>query len=226
MIVSIHQPNYLPWLGYFDKIKKSDCFVIFDDVQFPRGKNHFGHRNYIKTNTDKKWLTVSVRDKSSLKPFNVIEISDNWQDEHVRLIEAFYSRAPYFTQYFPKLKELICREYCCLSDLNVELLKYFLEVLNIKTKLIKSSEICPPDIAGFDRILYILEKLNATKYISGTGPGSMRYIDEEVFNAKGIELIWQHYDHPTYSQQYGEFIPYMSIVDLLFNEGPNSTDII
>ena len=69
MTVSIHQPNYLPWLGYFDKIKNSDCFVIFDDVQFPRGKNHFGHRNYIKTNAGKKWLTVSVKDKSSLKAF-------------------------------------------------------------------------------------------------------------------------------------------------------------
>ena len=156
----------------------------------------------------------------------MIEVTNTWQDEHIRLVEAFYSKTPYFNQYFPKLKELISKEYYCLSDLNVELVKYFLELLNIETELVKSSEICPSNVTGFDRILYILEELKATKYISGTGPGSMRYIDEEVFNAKGIELVWQHYKHPTYSQQYGEFISYMSIIDLLFNEGPNSPNII
>ena len=226
MIVSIHQPNYLPWLGYFDKIKRSDYFVVFDNVQFPRGKNHFGHRNHIKTNTGSKWLTVSVKDKSSLKPFNIIEVNDTWQEEHIRLIEAFYRKAPHFNEYYPSIKELILADYKSLSDLNLALIKYFLEVLEIETKVLLSSEICPEELVGLERILYIIDELQATEYISGTGPGSMRYIDEEAFFNRGVKLTWQHYKHPEYSQQYGEFIPYMSIIDLLFNEGPNSSNII
>ena len=82
------------------------------------------------------------------------------------------------------------------------------------------------DLKGLDKILYILKNLNATKYISGDGDGSKRYIDEKLFSDQGIELVWQNYKHPIYKQQFNEFIPYMSILDLLFNEGPNSKNII
>jgi len=163
MTVSIHQPNYLPWLGFFDKIKRSDKFVIFDNVQYPRGKGHFGNRNKIKIYNDSKWLTVPVEGKSEMKNFN----------------EVLYS-----------------------------------------------SEIVDKSIVGGDRILTILKELNATKYITGSGPGSMRYIKEEDFKEAGIELEWQDYTHPIYRQINGDFIPYMNVLDLLFNEGPNGIDRI
>ena len=228
MIVSIHQPNYLPWLGFFDKIKQSDVFVIFDDVQFPRGKKHFGHRNKIKTLSGDKWLTVPISNKSNLVSFNdtIINYDTEWNKEHIRLIELFYSKTPYFDKYFPNLLDIISIEHKSLTELSVSLIKYFLKELNIKTQLKYSSEISDSDLYGSDKIFNILEKLNTTQYITGSGSGSMRYIDESGFNERDIKLKWQHYEHPHYNQLNGAFIPYMSIIDLLFNEGEKSGEII
>ncbi len=228
MIVSIHQPNYLPWLGFFDKIKQSDVFVIFDDVQFPRGKKHFGHRNKIKTLSGDKWLTVPISNKSNLVSFNdtIINYDTEWNKEHIRLIELFYSKTPYFDKYFPNLLDIISIEHKSLTELSVSLIKYFLKELNIKTQLKYSSEISDSDLYGSDKIFNILEKLNTTQYITGSGSGSMRYIDESGFNERDIKLKWQHYEHPHYNQLNGAFIPYMSIIDLLFNEGEKSRRII
>lgn len=227
MIVSIHQPNYLPWLGFFDKIKQSDTFVIFDNVQFPRGKNHFGHRNLIRTNAESKWLTVPLIGKSAMKNFNEIEINYNgWNEEHLRLLKVFYSKAPYFEHYYPDLEKLLLTPYSNLHELNTKLILHFLNILEIKTTVMLCSEICPTEMIGGARIMEVLKTLKATKYISGTGPGSMRYINEQEFKDNNIELIWQHYQHPTYKQMYKPFIPYMGIVDLIFNEGQNSKNIV
>jgi hypothetical protein len=227
MIVSIHQPNYLPWMGFFDKIARSDVFVIFDNVQFPRGKQHFGHRNLIKTDREPKWLTVPLNGKSELKSFNEIEINYNgWSDNHLNLIKNFYRKSKYFNVYYGDLESILKVNYKTLSELNSALIKYFLNVMDIKTQVVFCSEICPNEVSGGDRIIYLLKKLNATKYISGTGPGSMRYINEQEFKDNNIELVWQHYTHPKYTQLYGDFKPYMCILDLLFNEGTNSKNII
>ena len=227
MTISIHQPNYLPWLGFFDKIKQSDIFVVFDNVQYPRGKNHFGNRNKIKIHNDSKWLTIPVSGKSEIKKINEIGFKNlDWKDEHLRLIKVFYEKAPYFTEYFDEFSFELRKDFLNLSEQNTNLIRYFLSKLDIKSEIVLSSEIVDDSISGADRILTILDKLNATKYITGSGPGSVRYINEEDFKSRGIELVWQHYDHPVYSQLHGEFIPYMNILDLLFNEGPNSKNII
>mgnify|MGYP001572540704 FL=1 len=227
MIVSIHQPNYLPWLGFFDKIKQSDKFVIFDNVQYPRSKGHFGNRNKIKIYNDSKWLTVPVEGKSEMKNFNQIKYKDtNWKEEHLRLIEQFYKKTTYFCIYFDDFKEILLKDYNSISHLSSELIIWFLSKLNINTEIIYSSELVDEDITGADRILAILKELKATKYITGSGPGSMRYINEKDFKEAGIELEWQSYAHPRYRQINGEFIPYMNILDLMFNEGPNGIDRI
>ena len=229
MIVSIHQPNYLPWLGFFNKIKQSDLFILFDDVQFPRGKKHFGHRNRIKTNFNaSKWLTVPIQNKSDMVSFNDTDInySLDWNKEHLRLIEIFYKDAPYFKKYFHSINDILLYDFKTLSSLNVHLINYFIRVLNIETEVILSSNLVTDNISGADRITTILEKLNATKYITGSGPGSVRYINEDDFKKRNIKLIWQHYKHPVYKQLHGDFIPYMNILDLLFNEDPNSINII
>ena len=227
MIISIHQPNYLPWLGFFDKILKSDVFVIFDNVQFPRGKSHFGHRNLIKTNNGTKWLTLPLIGKSEFKNFNEIKINYNgWNDDHLNLMKCFYKKALYFNDYYPTIETILKINHESLSDLNLMLIRYFLTCLDIKTTLVNCSDICSSNTSGSDRIMNILTHLKATKYISGTGPGSLKYINEEEFKKNNIELIWQHYNHPTYKQQYSEFVPNLSIIDLLFNEGPESKNII
>lgn len=222
MTVSIHQPNYLPWLGFFDKIKRSDVFVIFDNVQYPRGKGHFGNRNKIKIYNDSKWLTVPVEGKSEMKNFNEIKYKDtNWKEEHLRLLEQFYRKTPYFGTYFEDFKEILLKDYKSLSHLSSRLIIWFMKRLDINTEVLYSSELVDKSIVGGDRILTILKELNATKYITGSGPGSIRYIKEEDFKDAGIELEWQDYVHPTYRQINGDFIPYMNILDLIFNEGPN-----
>ena len=225
MVVSIHQPNYIPWLGFFNKILLSDTYVVFDDVQFPRGKD-YANRNQIKTNNGKMWLTVPVIGKSDLKPWNQIEINKNgWVNKHLSNIESFYKKTPYFNEYYSEIKIIYLKDHNLLIDLTLDLIKHFLKILDKEVKIVLSSDI-KTDLKGLDKILYILKNLNATKYISGDGDGSKRYIDEKLFSDQGIELVWQNYKHPTYKQQFNEFIPYMSILDLLFNEGPNSKNII
>lgn len=227
MTVSIHQPNYMPWLGYFDKMAKSDVFVVFDDVQFPRGKNHFGHRNQIRTNAGSKWLTVPLVGKSDFKKFNEIQVNYNgWNQEHIRLLECFYNKTPFFQHYYNDIKSLLEAYYDNLTELNMALIRYFAKCLQIDTKIVFSSQIEVPHTGGSEKIFNILSSLKASRYISGTGPGSMRYIDARAFVDRGIELIWQHYNHPTYRQQHSSFMPFMSVVDLLFNEGPNSKNLI
>ena len=225
MVVSIHQPNYIPWLGFFNKILLSDTYVVFDDVQFPRGKD-YANRNQIKTNNGKMWLTIPVIGKSDLKPWNQIEINKNgWVNKHLSNIESFYKKTPYFNEYYPEIKNIYLKDHNLLIDLTLDLIKHFLKILDKEVKIVLSSDI-KTDLKGLDKILYILKNLNATKYISGDGDGSKRYIDEKLFSDQGIELVWQNYKHPIYKQQFNEFIPYMSILDLLFNEGPNSKNII
>ena len=229
MIVSIHQPNYLPWLGYFNKIIRSDVFVIFDDVQFPIGKKgFFGNRNQIKTNSGQLWLTVPVLDRSKCKNFNDIKVNYNgWNEKHIKNIENFYRKSEYFGVYYKDIENILSQEYDNFSELSTKLITYFMNVMDIDTKLVYSSEICKDvDLTGMDKIFYILEQLKADTYISSDGPGSRRYIKEEDFNDKNIKLIWQNFEHPTYEQMYGDFISHLSIIDLLFNCGDKSKGII
>ena len=225
MITSIHQPNYIPWLGFFHKLLLSDTYVVFDDVQFPRGKD-YTNRNQIKTNNGKMWLTASVLGKKELKPWNQIEINNNgWKEKHLNNIESFYKKTPYFKSYFLFLKRIYETNHKLLLDFNLDLIIFFLGCLNKECNIVLSSDI-KTKLTGLDKILYILKNQNTTKYISGDGEGSNRYINEQLFKDNNIELVWQNYKHPTYNQLYGEFIPYLSILDLLFNEGPKSKDII
>ena len=207
MIVSIHQPNYLPWIGYFNKISRSDIFVIFDDVQFPKGKKgFFGNRNKIKTNNGELWLTVPVLDRSQHKKFNEIKINyDGWNHKHLLNIKNFYKKTPFFNLYYDDLEDIILKEYDTISDLSTSLIKYFLTQLDI---------------------FYILESFPTDKYLTSDGPGSMRYIKEEDFKEKSIELVWQKFHHPTYTQRFGEFKSHLSIIDLLFNYGDESRGYI
>ena len=228
MITTIHQPNYIPWLGFFQKVLSSDVYVVFDDIQYPRGKD-YANRNQIKTNNSKLWLTIPVIGKSELRPWNKIELNNNgWQQKHLSTIKTFYKKAPYFENYYPQLEEIYLKEYELLVDFNLNLIKYFLYALGVQNehiKIVRSSDI-KTDLKGIDKILYILKQVQATKYISGSGEGSKKYVKKEDFDKNNIELIWQEYQHPTYKQLYEGFTPQLSIIDLLFNEGPNSKNII
>lgn len=229
MIISIHQPNYIPWIGFFNKLINSDIFVVFDDVQYPRGKE-FGNRNYICTNNGPVLLTVPVSKRSEFKLWNEIEVVNvtNWNDKHLKSIEFAYKKSPYFNEYFEFISEIYSTEYTKLLDLNVRFIKMVVDKLDIETKIVFSSELGgDTSLVGLEKILFIIDKLGGTKYISGTGAGSMRYIDETKFSEKNIELIWQKFVHPTYFQFNSKtFHPNMSILDLMFNCGKKSKEML
>ena len=228
MKVSIHQPNYLPWLGFFNKVNKSDTYVVFDDVQYPRGKD-WANRNQIKTSNGKLWLTIPVIGKSEFRKWKDIEINnDGWNRKHITNINNFYRKSKYFDLYYSDIEKFYNKSYDKLIDLNVDLIKYFCKVLDIDTDIVYSSEICGDKEFnnGLKKIIHILEELDTAEYITGSGAGSERYVIEDEFESRNIQLKWNEYEHPTYNQLYGEFESHLAIIDLLFNHGDKSRGYI
>lgn len=228
MIVSVHQPQYLPWLGYFDKIDKSDCFVFLDTVQYkPR---EFQNRNKIRIKDGWIWLSVPVKVKGHFRQkICDVEIDNEkgWEEDHKKSLMFWYAKAPFFKNYFPFFAEVYVRKWEKLIDLNIYIIKFILKELRIEKKLYLESEI-GTSTKSTDRILELCQKLNADIYLSGIC--GKDYLEEEKFKNSSIKLEYQKFNYPRYNQQFvnesNPFEPYMTIVDLLFNEGPKSIDII
>src|ERR1700730_15113013 len=217
MIASIHQPAYLPWLGYFDRIAKSDAFVFLDNVQFER--NSFINRNQIKTANGPIWLTVPVRlDAHFDKTIVDIEIDDrqNWRRKHLRSIEQSYSRTQDFAQEFRRLTAVYEGKTNKLAELCRGQLDFWLGELGITTRILRASEL-PVAGRGSALVLDLCKHLGATKYLSG--PLGRRYLDEAEFIKAGIKIEYHEFVHPVYPQMLGEFVPAMGVVDYWMNCG-------
>lgn len=215
MIISIHQPAYLPWMGYLARIAASDVFVYLDTVQFE--KNSFTNRNRIKTANGPIWLTVPVLQQGHIgKPMLEIEIDQqqDWRKKHLRSIENNYRRAPRFAHGFPLLSALYGRPEQHLVELCFQQLLFWLEQLNIRTKIVRASEL-PVSGQKSDLVLALCRHLDASTYLSG--PLGRGYLQEQDFGAAGIEVQYQQFVHPQYPQLYGEFVPAMAIVDYWMN---------
>jgi len=219
MIIAIHQPNYLPYLGFFDKMMKSDVFVIYDDAQF--NKEDFHNRNKIRIYQGWKWLTVPVEKK--LVPINQIKIRNelknkglNWSDEHLRLIEDNYRDTQYYCKYKEELKTIYTSDLGKIIDLNMQLIHFLRHAFNINTKLIFSSDL---DLSskGTQRLVEIVKTLDGDIYLSGEG--GKNYLDVSLFTNKGIRVEFQKFNHPIYRQRYEGFILNLSAIDALFNIG-------
>jgi hypothetical protein len=224
MIITIHQPQYLPWLGYFDKIAKADVFVLLDNVQFK--KNEWQNRNRIKTAQGWQWLTVPVLHNFGQK-INETKFNNTepWRRHHVKALELNYSKAPHFDLYFPRFKEVLDRDWDNLSDINVAFIKLIMELLGIKTKIVMASDYEATEHKVL-RLVDLCRHLKAKAYLSGEG-GS-KYLEAEHFEAHDIKIITQKYEHPTYPQMWKDegFIAHLSVVDLLFNCGPDSLKVL
>lgn len=224
MIVSIHQPEYLPWLGFFDKMAKSDVFVILDNVQFQ--KNGFQNRNKIKTSRGWQWLTVPIIRKFPQSISEVkIDNTTKWWKKHLTALKVNYAKSEYLREYLPFFEEVYKKRWEFLADLNIFLIKKLAELFGIKTKIEISSSL---NVVGSDteHLVGICKKLNAKTYLSGEG--GKKYIDVTLFEKEGIELRFREYEHPVYPQQHEKngFISNMSAVDLLFNCGESAIDVI
>ena len=224
MILTAHQPVYLPWLGLFHKIALAETFVYFDQVQYlPKD---WMNRNKIRTKSGSIWLTVPVLRKGyrDLKTSEIeINNSIDWQKKHFRSISLNYKKSPYFENYIPFFEDVYSRKWKFLGELNEYMLKWFLDELGIKVNFLNANDFKFQGEKS-SLILNMCKELNASTYIFGTL--GKDYADVQEFEKNNIGLIFQNYNHPKYSQLYREFISHMSIIDLLFNHGPKSLEII
>jgi len=215
--VVVLQPSYLPWIGYFEQIARADQFVFLDDVQFTR--RDWRNRNKIRTREGWAWLTVPIEQKNRYTQMlkeTRIDNSTNWNKKHCESIRLNYSRAPFFEMYYPYFDSVYRKRWEFLLDLCYETTGYLKETLNITTPTSKSSNILTQG-AKADLILNLCQQMGATHYL--TGVLAKDYLSEKDFFRQGINLEYQKYDHPKYSQRYPGFVPYLSSIDLLFNVG-------
>lgn len=222
MKIAIHQPNYLPWIGFFDKMDVVDRFIILDTVM--HSKSGFTNRNKIKTPQGELWLTVPLKNKHI--PINKLEVANglNWQYKHWKSIENYYKKTPYWTTYSDELEKIYKGKWCYLADLNVALILFFKKVLNIQTEVFLGSNFEWEFGSGNLRNMKIVKHFGGNVYVSGDG--ARAYNDERDFVRNDIKLIYQDFKHPVYPQKWGEFISQLSILDMLFNCGPQTMDII
>jgi hypothetical protein len=213
-IVGIHQPNYLPYLGFFDKMKKSDIFVIYDDAQF--NSRDFQQRNRIRTSKGWQWLTVPVEKKAI--PIKEIMIKNNvdWSSVHFTAIRANYLKTPYYSIYENEIRRIYKKRYEKLIDLNMILIHFFMKKFDINVELMLSSEFWFTS-KSTERLVEIVEALGGDIYLSGAK--GRDYMDMSLFEKKGVMVEFQDFTHPVYKQRYEGFVPNMSAIDTLFNVG-------
>lgn len=220
----ILQPMYLPWMGYFDLIDKSDVFVFFDDVQFV-GRS-WQQRNKIKTPQGWTWLTIPISRASGSRiriSEATIDNSSNWKENHLKSIRYNYGKASFFQEYMDLLEEIYDRDWEHLADLNITLVERITAILGLEGKFIRSSELGVEGVKT-DHLINISREVGADEYISG--PAAKDYIEVDKFKSAGIKLYWHEFHHPSYPQLYGDFVPYMSVIDLLFNTGRDAMNYI
>ena len=224
MRVTILQPSYLPWLGFFEQMSRSDKFVLLDDVQYTR--RDWRNRTRVRINEGWAWLTVPVLQKNKFAQNLLDTRIDNslpWRKKHLKTLRQHYCKTPFFEKYFSRCQKLYEKDWEFLFDLCLETIVFLREELGIETSLLRSSEMktCGEKT---ERLLSICQKQSATHYLSGES--ARDYILEEDFSRQNIELEYQKYEHPKYPQRYSGFVPQLSAIDLLFNCGEQSLSIL
>ena len=226
MIVAIHQPEFMPWLGYFDRMQRVDKYIVFDHVQFK--KRYFENRNRIKQGDIAVWLSIPVKTKGKyLQRINEVEIDNSslWQRKTWERIKNCYLKSRYYENYSEELEALLLsKKYDNLIDLNITFIEWFRKTLNINTPMGFSSNMNVEEYKASDLILEICLRSGANQYLCGLS--GKDYLKLEDFSASGIEVEFQNFKHPKYEQRGGEFMPYLSVLDMILNCGSNSQDIL
>jgi hypothetical protein len=218
MNVAIHQPQYLPWLPYFTKIKESDVFILLDTVDFQ--KNGLQNRNQIKTAKGAHWLTVPVQQKLGQKIRDVkINNSDPWLRKHWQTIKQCYSKAASFNVYEKELEGLYAEEWSSLNELNIVIISMIMRWMNIRTPIVRSSQMKATGTAS-DLVVNLCLEAGATHYLSGIG--GKNYLQPDAFRNVGIEIVYQPAVLPKLYPQLAPkagFINGLSALDILLNCG-------
>ncbi len=219
IIAAMHQPHYMPWLGYFEKIQKADLFVIVDHVQFER--KGWQNRNYIKSQHGKLMLSIPVVHRSREETILEKEVCfrNNWRYKHFKSIEWNYGKAPYWEQYKKHFENYYAQVWPKLIDWQIQNILDFLSFFKIDTPVVRSSELGTIFGKKTEMIIELCQLTKASAFISGDGS---YYLDSGLFKTNDIQLIWQNFKHPEYAQQFEKlgFLSHLSALDLLLNEGP------
>jgi hypothetical protein len=231
MILVGHQPEYLPYIGFFHKASKADKFIFVDHVQFL--KKSFQNRNRIRVAPGLNgwsWLTVPVITKGKrFQRINEVEIdnSTQWGKKHWKTIYLNYKKAPFFNNYKDFFEEIYSKKWNKLQDLNEKIICYLFEKLEIKISIFRSSDY---DFKGAktDLLIEMCKKIGADTYLSGAGARESDYVEIEKFKNNKLFHIFSDFNHPVYPQRFMNtgFLPCMSVIDLLFNCGEKSINII
>ena len=226
MLVTIHQPEHLPWLGFLDKARRADLLVFLDSVQFR--KNYFQNRNRVRASTGAQWVTVPVLTKGNADQ-DIREVAINhagsprWREKYWGTLEQAYRRAPFWNDYSGELRETLWTETSSLAALNIRLIQLLLRWFSIEVRMIRSSEIEATGSRS-ELLLDICRRTGADRYLSGIS--GREYLDTALFSSAGIAVQFHEFHHPLYQQRYEPFLPCMSAVDVLFNHGPQSANIL
>lgn len=229
VIVTGHQPTYLPWLGLLHKASLADVYVFMDDVDF--SERDYMQRNRIKVGHDKDFmLTVPLdRKRSASKRICDIRVNTSpgggsWQEKHFQTIRTAYAKAAFYREHEPFLHHVyLDNKWDLLSELNLFILEYFFEQFNIQTKLVVASS---QDFTCTKSDLVLEHTRRYGGSIALLGPKGRDYVDEKSFREQSIAIVYHDYVHPEYSQRFGGFLPYMCCLDLLLNHGPESAEIM
>jgi hypothetical protein len=225
-IIGILQPSYLPWLGYFDQIARSEVFVFYDDVQYD--KNGWRNRNRIKTANGVQWLTVPVLLKGKEFPLiNEVEIdnSQKWVKKHVTAIEQNYKKCKYYDDFICEI--LKDHQWTYLCELNCWLIDSICKFMGLEESKLSFSSCFKKSEDTIQKLINIVKEFYGTHFIEGAA--GRNYMDENVINQfkqNDIEVIFQDYQHPVYEQRFGEFVSHLSILDVLFNCGKEKTRML
>jgi hypothetical protein len=225
VIVSINQPAYLPWLGYFERIARSDLHIVLDHVQFE--KNSFTNRNKVRTKDGATWLTVPLATKGRFGDLAIHGLDfaphDAWQKKHWATLRMNYARAPFFKAYAPTYEALYTRPWPGFGAMVRGFLEQHLSDLGIATPLRFSSEMSVRGTKS-ELVLNLCREVGANTYLSGAL--GRDYLDESSFTDAGIAVCYQDYAHPEYAQSWPGFVSHLSALDLLFNHGPASREVL
>ena len=221
MQICIIQSCYIPWKGFIDLIRQCDEYVIFDSVQYAR--RHWHNRNRIVTAHGVQWLTIPVVSKGRFdQSIAEVEVSEPWAEQHWRSIALAYKRAPYFSELSPMVENWFkeAGQLPLLTEINELFLRGICAHMGIKTKITRDTEY-PANGRQTERLLGITRAAGADHYLSG--PSAKDYLDESMFEAAGTKVTWMNYaNYPEYKQLHGGFDPAVTILDLMFNTGPDA----
>lgn len=221
MKACIHQPQFIPYLGFFNKVLQCGVYVILDDVKAI--DNDFTNRNRLKSLQGAYWLTIPVKKKNTI--IKEMEISYNipWVSKHLKSITQ-YGRAPFFNSYYSDIEKIYKKkQWELVIDIDREFLKWLFDVLEINVEIVYSTNLNAKSIKT-QRLVDICKEIGADAYLSGIG--GKNYLDLILFEKEGIKVEFQNFKHPVYPQRFGGFIENLSIIDLLFNCGEKSLDIL